>query len=88
MQIYYQNKPKLNGVYSINTLSKINDRAYIINIDEYDLIGTHWMTLNVNDEKITYFDHFGAEHIPKETRKFIGSKDIKRLFIEYKHTIQ
>ena len=88
MQIYYQNKPKFNGVYSINNLSKINDGAYIINIDEYDLIGTHWMALNVNSENITYFDHFGAENIPKETRKFIGSKDIKWLFIEYKHTIQ
>ena len=46
------------------------------------------MALNVNSENITYFDHFGAENIPKETRKFIGSKDIKQLFIEYKHTIQ
>ena len=25
---------------------------------------------------IIYFDNFGAEHIPKETNKFIGNKNI------------
>ena len=33
---YYQNKPKFNGVYSRNSLSKIKvGSAYIINLDEY-----------------------------------------------------
>ena len=36
MESYYQNKPKFNGVYSINNLSKIKvGGAYIINLDEY-----------------------------------------------------
>ena len=26
----------------------------------------------VNHNNLTYFDGFGVEHIPKETRKFIG----------------
>ena len=38
---YYQNKPKLNGVYSRNNLSKIKDRAYEINLAEYESIGSH-----------------------------------------------
>ena len=41
IQKYYQNEPKFNDVYSRNDLSKIKDGAYIINIDEYESIGTH-----------------------------------------------
>ena len=41
IQKYYQNKLKLNGVYSGNYLSKIKDAAYIISLDEYKSIGTH-----------------------------------------------
>ena len=43
IQKYYQKKPKFNGVYSRNNLSKKNDVAYIINLDEYEAIGTHWI---------------------------------------------
>ena len=36
IQKYYQNEPRLNGVYSRNNLSiEIKDGAYIINLDEY-----------------------------------------------------
>ena len=74
MQKYYQNKPKFDGVYSINTLTKINDEAYVINLDEFKSIENFWIALYVNDENITYFDSFGGEHILKEIRKFIGNK--------------
>ena len=43
MQKYYENEPKFNGVYSRNNLTKIKDGAYIINIGEYESIGTHWI---------------------------------------------
>ena len=33
IQKYYQNEPKSNGVYSKNSLSKIKDRTYIINLE-------------------------------------------------------
>ena len=76
IQKYYQNEPKFNGVYSRNNLSKIKDGAYIINLDEYESIGTHWIALYVNAKNVTYFDSFGVEHIPKEIKKFIGNKNI------------
>ena len=41
IQKYYQNEPKFNGVYSRNNLPKIKGGAYIINLDEYESIGTH-----------------------------------------------
>ena len=72
IQKYYQNEPKFNRVYSRNNLHKIKDGAYVINLGEYKSIGTHWITLYVNDN-ITYFDSFGVEHIPREIRKFIGN---------------
>ena len=67
MQNCYQSKPK----------SKINYAAYVINIDQFKSIGTHWIILYVNAENLTYFDSLGIEHIPKEIRKFIGNKNVK-----------
>ena len=52
------------------------DGAYIINRDEYEPTGTHWIALYVNDNNVTYFDSFGVEHIPKEIKKFSGNKNI------------
>ena len=63
---YYQKEPKFNGVYSRNILTKIKNGVYIINLDEYESIGTDWTTLFVNAENVTYFDGFGVEHIPKD----------------------
>ena len=75
--MYYQNKPKFNGVYSRDNLpDKIKDWAYVINLDEYPDIGTHWIALYVNTKTSIYFDSFGVEHIPKESKKFIDNKNI------------
>ena len=65
-QAYAQNEPKFKGVYSRNSLTKIKDWAYVINLDEYKLIGTHWMALYVNGNKIISIDSFEVENIPKE----------------------
>ena len=73
IQEYYKNQLKLNGVYSRDNLpNKIKDGAYIINLDEYSDIGTHWIALWVNNNNVTYFDCFGVEHIPKEIKQFIN----------------
>ena len=66
IQKYYQNEPKVIAVYSRNNLPKIKDGEYVINLDEYNSIGTHWMALYVNAKNVTYFDSFVAEHVPKE----------------------
>ena len=77
IQKYYQNEPKFNGVFSRDNLpNKIKDGVYIINLDEYSDIGTHWISLYVKNNDITYFDSFGVEHIPKEIKKFIDSKNV------------
>ena len=72
IQKYYQNEPRFNGVYSRDNLLKIKDGAYVINIDEYFDIGTHWVALYVHNNYVTYFNSFGAEHTPKEIKTFIN----------------
>ena len=72
IQKYYQNEPRFNGVYSRDNLpDKIKDGAYIINLDEYSDIGTHWVALYALNNDVTYFVSFGVEHIPKELKAFI-----------------
>ena len=75
---YYKNKSRFNGVYSRNNLPKIiKKRTYVINLDEYANIGTHWIALFVKPKYTVYLDSFGVEHIPKEIKKFIDNNDIK-----------
>ena len=77
IQAYYQNEPKFIGVYSRDNLpGKIENGSYVINLDDYSDIGTHWIALYVNNKTFTYFDSFGIEHIPKEVQKFIGNRSI------------
>ena len=81
IQEYYQNEPRFNGVFSRDNLpnnnnNNIKNGAYVINIDEYHDIGTHWVALYANSKTVTYFDSFGVEHIPKEIMKFIARKKI------------
>ena len=64
IQPYYQNEPRFNGVCSRDNLlehsstEKIKNGAYVINLDEYHDIGTHWVALNVDNKSATYFDSF------------------------------
>ena len=71
IQKYYQNRPRFNGLYSRDNLPKIKDGVYVINLDEYSDIGTHWVALYVQNNDATYFDFFGVEHISKEIKAFI-----------------
>ena len=75
IQKYYKNESKFNGVYSRgNLLDKIKDGAYVINLDEYSVIGSHWLALHVSNNNFTCFASFGVEHIPKEIKTFISNK--------------
>ena len=71
---YYADEPRFNGVYSRDNLpKKFKKGAYIINLDEYENTGTHWIALFVKTNKVIYFDSFGIEHIPKEIELAIGN---------------
>ena len=80
IQKYYQNQPKLNGVYSRKNLSKIKDGGYTVNLDEFKSAENHMFTymilLYVNNINVTYINSFGVEHIPKEIKKCIVNKNM------------
>ena len=61
---YYQNESRFN-------VTKIKDGTYIINLDEYSDIGTHWVALYVHNDDVTHFDSFRVGHIPKEIKTCI-----------------
>ena len=69
IQAYYQNEPRFIGVYSRHNLPDKKNGAYVINLDEYSDIGTHWIALYANNKTVTYFDSFGIEHISKEDKQ-------------------
>ena len=83
IQTYYQSEPRINEVYSRDNLpkkhsftEKIKDGAYVINLDEYFDIGTHWVALYINNKTVTYLDSFEVEHIQEEIKNFINNKNI------------
>ena len=77
IQKCYQNEPRFKGVYSRNKLpKKIKDGPYIINLDEYAEVGRHWIALCCRRSETVYFNSFGVEHVPEETKKFIGIKNL------------
>ena len=63
-----------------SSADKIKNGGYVINLDEYHDIGTHWLAFYANNKTVTYFDSFGVEHIPKEIMKFIDNKNITNIF--------
>ena len=74
--MYYQIEPRFNGVYSRDNFpDKTKDGAYVINLDEYSDIRTHWIALYVNNKTVTHFDSFGVEHNSQH-------------FLDYKHMFQ
>ena len=74
---YKSIEPRFNGVYYRNNLpKKIKDRTYLINLDEYADIGTHWTALFCKRSEIVHFDSFGVEHVPEEIEEFIENKNI------------
>ena len=64
--------------FSRNNLPKtIKNGVYVINLEEYADVGTHWIALYTKNSEVIYIDSFGVEHVPKEMKRFIGHKDIK-----------
>ena len=88
IQNYYQNEPKFIGVYSRNSLPKMKEGSYVINIDKFKSIGTHWIALYANGNNgsnltVQYISiALQLNILQKEILKIIGSKNIITKFIE------
>ena len=78
IQKCYQNEPRFNGVFSRDKLpEKIKGRAYVINLDEYTDVGTHWIALFCRRSEFVYVDSFGVEHVLKKLKEFMENENIK-----------
>ena len=94
IQKYYENEPRFNGVYSRdNWPNKIKDEAYVITLDEYSDIGTHWIPLYVKNNNVTYYilSIFLKNILSiflKKLKYSLKIKTLKQIFSEYKHMIQ
>ena len=76
MQKCYQSEPKFNSVFSRNNLPKIKEWTYLINLDKYKSIEMHCIVFYLNGENVLYICSFGVQHFPKQTKKFVGDKNV------------
>ena len=53
IQKYFQTEAKFNGIYSNKHLTKIRGETYVINLDEYKSIRTHWIALRLSGDNVT-----------------------------------
>ena len=43
-------------ILDVNLPDKIKDGSYVINLDKYSDIGTHWIALYALNNNVTFFD--------------------------------
>ena len=74
---YFEDELQFNGVFFRGNLLEITkDGGYIVNLDDMGRAGTHWVVIFLNDNRATYFDSFGVEHLLREVLRFLKGKDI------------
>ena len=73
----FKNVKGFNGVFSRNNLPKLENGAYVINLDHSENTGTHWIVIFMKNNEVIYFDSFGVEYVPKEIMEKIGNRNIK-----------
>ena len=61
---YFDYKPRFNGASSKNNLPRINDGAYVINLNDRNSKGTHCFSLFTDRKAAVYFDSFGNKYLP------------------------
>ena len=66
----------LIALSSRNNFPNIKDGAYVINLDDKNSTGTHWVPLFIDRNTAVYFDSFGIEYIPLDALNKIGDKSI------------
>ena len=65
--------PRFNDIFLRNNFPKIKDGAYVINLDNKNSKGTHWVSLFIDINLPVYFDYFGIE-----------ANQLLTIYLEYK----
>ena len=61
-------------LFSRDNLPKVKYAAYVINFDDKQSKGAHWVSLFTGRNIAVYFDSFGIEYIPQEVLSKIKDK--------------
>ena len=61
----------------------MKNRAYVINLDEYADVGTHWIALYEQNNEVLVLNMF-----LKKSKDILDIKTQKQTYLEYKQTIQ
>jgi hypothetical protein len=69
LKLDYTSKKYFKGVYSIDQLPRRERGAYVINLDNHDEPGSHWVAVFDDGENVEYFDSFGVH---PTCLKFLG----------------
>ena len=68
----YKTKRIFRGVYPMDRLPARRDGAYVVNMDNHDEPGSHWVAVYIHKGAVEYFDSYGRA--PTDTRmlRFLG----------------
>ena len=85
---YYENEPRFNGVYSRDTLPKtIKKGAYVINLDKYADVGTHWIALHLKIMKLLTLIALVLSMFLKKLKDLLDIKTSKQTYLEAYNSI-
>ena len=73
---YFNYRHRFNGIFSRDNLTRIKNETFIINIDDKQSIGAHWVSLFTDRNTTMYFDSLSIEYIPQEVLIKIKDKSI------------
>ena len=89
IQKYYENESRFNAVFSRDNLpNKIKDGAYVINVDEHEDIGTHWIALFCKKIKLFILIVLELNIFLKKLKNLLVTETRKLTVFEYKQIIQ
>ena len=78
-------KPRFNGIFSKNNLPRIKDGAFVINLNDKNSTGTHWVSLFIDKNLAICFDSFGIEYISLEVlNQKLEINLLLTIYLEYK----
>ena len=60
--------------------------AYVINLDEYADVSTHWIALYLKNNEVIYFEIFGVKH--EKLKDLLDIRTQKQTYSKYNHIIQ
>ena len=73
LRLNSDSKHNFNGVLAMDELPKTRQKgSYVINLDDHDEPGSHWVAVWCDNEKVEYMDPFGLPPLDDRCLLFLG----------------